>query len=266
MKKAFSALALVALFSFNTTPEHTARAIEKTFGKIKENIYINKYEVSNASYRDFLAALPAEKASAFLPDSLVWRDTHTYNEPFTEYYFRYPSYSEYPVVGVSFEDAQAYCKWLTDTYNNDSKRKYKKVLFRLPSREEWELAANGGDASKQYPWGTGFLTNNRSMALCNYRSDAQLKYDSATKKYEDAAPASGALRTKITSPVKAFFPSSFGMYNMSGNVAEMISEKGTAKGGSYNDPAWEVTIKSERKYTQPASDLGFRVAMEVVER
>ena len=45
----------------------------------------------------------------------------------------------------------------------------------------------------------------------------------------------------------------------------MIQEKGIAKGGGYNDPAYEVRISSEKTYTKPQADIGFRVAMQVVE-
>jgi hypothetical protein len=52
---------------------------------------------------------------------------------------------------------------------------------------------------------------------------------------------------------------------MCGNVAEMIEEKGIAKGGSYNDPSYKVTISSEVKFTKPQADIGFRVAMKIIE-
>ena len=51
---------------------------------------------------------------------------------------------------------------------------------------------------------------------------------------------------------------------MCGNVAEMIIEKRIAKGGSYNDPAYKVSILSEKKYTKSTADIGFRVAMKVI--
>lgn len=274
MKKLFFPVLIfsAAAFTLPAVNGFSAKTISKEYSKIKENIYLNKYEVSNAAYRDFLSAIQSDpgKYTSCLPDTTVWRSIMTYNEPFTTYYFRHPSYDNYPVVGVSFENAQAYCQWLTESYNADEKRKFSKVIFRLPSIEEWQLGANGGNDQKQYPWGSGYLKNNRNMQLCNYKDDAELMYDPATKKYytaqTSASIAPNRIRVSTTSPVKSFFPSSFGMYNMSGNVAEMIADKGIALGGGFNDAAWDVTVKSEKRYNGPSADIGFRVLMEVIEK
>ncbi len=273
MKKLFFPILVFSATAF-TVPagnEFSAKAISKEYSKIKENIYLNKYEVSNVAYRDFLSAIQLsdpEKYISCLPDTTVWHSLISYNDPFSAYYFRHPAYDNYPVVGVSFESANAYCQWLTESYNADEKRKFNKVVFRLPSIEEWQLAANGGDDGKQYPWGSGYIKNNRNMQLCNYKNDAELIYNPDTKKYYTAAtPAEpGHIKTIVTSPVKSFYPSSFGMYNMSGNVAEMVAYKGIAMGGGFNDAAWDVTVKSEKRYNGPSADIGFRVLMEVIEK
>ena len=52
-----------------------------------------------------------------LPDTLVWRRPMAYNEPYVQYYFRHPSYNDYPVVGVSWLQASDYCAWRTDRVN-----------------------------------------------------------------------------------------------------------------------------------------------------
>lgn len=69
----------------------------------------------------------------------------------------------------------------------------------------------------------------------------------------------------ISARVKSYFPNYFELYNMCGNVAEMIEEKGLVKGGSYNDPAHNVRISSEVKYSKPQADIGFRIAMKIIE-
>ena len=87
------------------------------------SFYIDETEVANVHYREYLYWLAntfdndtavMDKA---LPDTLVWRSELAYNEPYVEYYFRYPAYNYYPVVGVSWEQAHDFCIWRTDRVN-----------------------------------------------------------------------------------------------------------------------------------------------------
>lgn len=87
------------------------------------SFYMDETEVSNINYREYIYWLNRvyksypEVFRKALPDTLVWREELAYNEPFVETYFRYPSYDEYPVVGVSWLQAVEYCKWRTNRVN-----------------------------------------------------------------------------------------------------------------------------------------------------
>jgi sulfatase modifying factor 1 len=102
------------MFDWNNQPRRVSVA----------SFYMDETEVRNLDYLEYLYWLNRVYATDYpgvyrkaLPDSLVWRDKVAYNEPLVEYYFRHPAYRNYPVVGVSWIQANEYCAWRTDRVN-----------------------------------------------------------------------------------------------------------------------------------------------------
>lgn len=149
---------------------------------------------------------------AVYPDTLVWmRDfSYSYNEPQAKRYFSHPSFGNYPVVGVNWKQAVAFCHWRT-RYMNAWLMKNKKAVesdFRLPTEAEWEYAARGGRSQSPYPWGGPYLRNMKGCLLANFKP-GRGNY------VEDGG--------FYTVRADAYWPNDFNLYNMAGNVSEWTS-------------------------------------------
>lgn len=175
-------------------------------------------------------------------------------------------------MGITYENAIAYCNWLTQQFNINPNRQFKKVLFRLPTQAEWVYAANGGDINKLYAWDSPYILDRHKGYMCNFSrlGDETISYNETAKAYQVKNSGDEKLtprdRRPAPCPVKNYDANKFGLYNMCGNVAEMVSERGIAKGGSYNDLGYDVRIASVKHFIAPSAEIGFRVAMEIVEK
>ncbi len=88
------------------------------------SFYMDETEVSNHNYKEYLFWIERVFGESYpevflnaLPDTLVWREELGFNEPLVETYFRHPAYDHYPVVGVSWLQANDFCRWRTDRVN-----------------------------------------------------------------------------------------------------------------------------------------------------
>lgn len=101
-------------FDWNNEPHHASAS----------SMFMDETEVTNYYWCEYLdwtnrvygADFPEAYVNA-LPDTNCWRDKLAYNENYVNYYLRYPAYREYPVVGVSWIQANNFCKWRTDRVN-----------------------------------------------------------------------------------------------------------------------------------------------------
>ena len=288
------------MFDWNTTP-------------VKQQIrsfYMDETEVTNAEYLFYLEWIekvfpPSDENytniyKSAVPDTLVWRDVLGFNELLTENYLRHPSYADYPVVGVSWIQANQYCKWRTDRVNEKilmDKKVLKPVFeldsldvrgqhfntdvylenpyslfegdstvyakglpsntprkkgqsrpergsfngrhvkvsdgiltpkFRLPTEAEWEYAAkaniedreyNNTRGRKKYSWNSKYTRNKKKQ----FRGDQLANFKQGKGDYSGIAGWSND-GADITIAVKSYDPNAFGLYDMSGNVAEWVAD------------------------------------------
>jgi sulfatase modifying factor 1 len=145
------------------------------------------------------------------PDTLVWISdfTYSYNEPMTNMYFRSPSYDHYPVVGITWKQANAFCIWRTNFLNWAlvSNGQSPVQNYRLPIEAEWEYAARGGLDHSMYPWGGVYLRNMSGCFIANFKPLRGNYTDDGSMYPTRVAHYSGN-------------PNEFGLYDMAGNVAE----------------------------------------------
>jgi len=251
------------LLANGQTNRFDLKATQKSLAKTQENLYFSKTEVTNAQYSVFLKNLKENNRTKELQiaqiDTTNWTKDLQYGEPLTVHYHSHPAYGVYPVVNISHEGATLFCQWMTDLYNANEKRKFKKVIFRLPTEQEWITAAKGGNPEAIYPWEGNQLMNEKGVPLCNFVRAAEDTMGVANI-HNDGS--------QLTAPSKFYLPNGFGLYNMSGNVAEMIANKEQTMGGCWLDNAEAMKIASEGKFSnfyKPAPTIGFRYVMEVIE-
>lgn len=148
------------------------------------------------------------------PDTLAWLYDYSYsfNEPLTQKYFWHPAYDNYPVVGVNWRQAKAFCVWRTQLKNSwlASKKGDASIHdYRLPTEAEWEWAARGGHDFNPYPWGGPYTRNDKGCFLGNYKP--------LRGNYTDDGGATPII-------VAHYPPNDWGLYDMSGNVAEWTAD------------------------------------------
>jgi formylglycine-generating enzyme len=171
------------------------------------------------------------------PDTLCWIHDYVYsfNDPSTEKYFWHPAYDNYPVVGVTWKQANAFCIWRTQLKNSylmGKKGESTTSDFRLPTEAEWEWAARGGYDANPYPWGGPYTRNDKGCFLANFKPMRG-----------DYIVDGGA-----TTVIVGHYPANdFGLYDMSGNVAEWTRS-------AYNAASYNFTWDLNPDYTYNAKD------------
>ncbi len=151
------------------------------------------------------------------PDTTCWINDfqNAENEIYMRLYFCHPNYNDYPVVGVTWEQANAYCNWRTDYLIRGLGAAAKFIQrYRLPTEAEWEYAARGKEGN-ELPWENEDVKSDKGCYYANFKPDR----GNYTK--------DGNL---ITSKVGIYSANSNGLYDMAGNAAEWTSTVYTEAG------------------------------------
>jgi formylglycine-generating enzyme len=213
------------------------------------SFYMDQTEIANIHWLEYLFYVKRDSSEEFyqsaLPDTLVWESPLAYNDPYVDHYFRYPGFRYFPLVGVTWEQANNYAEWRTLVVNKMLAEQAGVEVaeggsgriplesgvvlpnYRLPSEAEWEYAAQAliGNQwldenqthKRLYPWDGHALRNpygkEMGMFLANFKR-GRGDYAGIAGKLNDGA--------MITDYIYNYPPNDFGLYNMAGNVNEWV--------------------------------------------
>ncbi len=167
---------------------------------------ISAFEVTNAEFRDFLKKCDDNDSAMFSPADSVWKEFVGMRDYFYDF-----KYNSYPVVGITWTAAKAFCDSLT--------RWTLGKTFRLPTEAEWEFAARGSLEGNVYPWGQDLQCPNGDY-LANF------------KKRDGVYEHDGFI---YTAPVGSFPPNKYKLYDMGGNVNEWVNDSYALTGYQESD-------------------------------
>jgi formylglycine-generating enzyme required for sulfatase activity len=187
------------------------------------DFYIGKYLVTNEQFAQFVTERRHETDSERRGERRTWRS------------YSRPGHEKYPVVFVSWNDAMAYCGWLTEKTGQN---------YRLPTVEEWTKACRGPDGNL-YPWGDEY-----DPSRCNTMESMRGFEMTEVGTFEDGQ-------------------SSYGVYDLVGNVVEWTSSSDGAYrlvlGGSWRMACEIYGLPMLKRRAAPSlytDDLGFRCARD----
>ncbi|MEQ6121334.1 gliding motility lipoprotein GldJ [Reichenbachiella sp. MALMAid0571] len=219
------------------------------------SFYMDETEVANIHWLEYLHYVRLDSSKEFyesaLPDTTVWARDLAYNDPYVDHYLRYPGFRFFPVVGVTWLQAQDYCNWRTITVNlklaEDAELEDYSAAegggnqripletgvvlpnYRLPTEAEWEYAAQALIGTqwldenqthrRLYPWDGHALRNPYGKKIGTFLANFKRgrgDYAGIAGKLNDGA--------MITTYIYDYPPNDFGLYNMAGNVNEWVQD------------------------------------------
>jgi len=267
---------------------------------LRDSTFMDETEVRNIDYLEFLYwtyRLDRDNYQSILPDTMCWNLIEGIYKDYGRDYLRSSGFRNYPAVGISYTQAQAFCEWREDRINQfiylqhhrvsknippDSIYRIKAPQYiecRLPTREEWEYASSAGLEYPGFCYGYVRMLDAENKAVSNTYESVLLRQHTVTGFPSHIGHF--LVTWNPTVPVKEGAPNKFGIYHLLGNVSEIIADSGF-KGLNYTTTLDGKTMKEhpedyERtdtsslaydykftfRYKKPTAWLGFRCVIVV---
>lgn len=277
---------IILIFLFANQLEISAQNIDninkENYHPLSKNTFIGITEVNNKDCNSFLEYYSGDVSMESLAiKNNLWVDNEM-NLPMglmnKDLYHSTKKWETHPVVNISQQAAKTYCEWLTEQYNSNSDREYKKVVFRLPTEKEWIKAfkkvKNKIDVqTEQLHYSEQYPCKKRKL------NEEEKKLEAIRDDYKGANPEKFIKMAEVdmskvvndypARPV-AFFREKYEapIYNLVGNVSEWLNEDEQVIASNWNvknDKSIKELIASN-KAESPSPLIGFRIIMEVIEK
>ena len=237
--------------------------------EVVDNFFYDQNEVSNINWKVYKYMIgtefgeDSEEYKSTLLDTEVWLELDGHMGPLVNVYDSHPSYDDYPVVGVSHDQAKSFCEWRTKAIRKNLKEndiEAPSFEYRLPSLLEWKLIADLGFSDKT-------KKKIEKMKKRNTRKNQfsePLLYNMKSRKIESENPnIKDNYRSTLPAPSFTYLPNEVGVFNIYGNIAEMVREPGIAVGGSFMHYYDDIVPSNKTiEYSGPRNWLGFRCVCE----